>query len=447
MRIKQIICLLIIVLLTISMAACKKDTTTKPGHSNNPTQGTQPTKEDDTPDAPEKPEFVMPDAPTEGLQLMEYTAAYTTLTDVSESVGASIMGIPSTQMPSVNSATEFTTQDQLQGYISQFADVGYTDGIVATIDESGYHYSSYWSTELPGSNRYFFLANSEFSVHKLPKILQTVYDANSDSLYIMLGYYYYFYGDYEPAESHTDDIANNAKAAYHIVALNLESFDENVEHIAFVTPEPMSLCREDINVSIVPFDEKYKKYDCFDLEDGGIAISSYSFPSSKAPTENSTQFITDRDSFLALQNEYNDIVNREEDTLIFEPGLIEHTHRAGGLQNATGSDSPLMNILISSPELDPYSYVSGITFWVEPENAPKRLCGRFYDPDTQTAYIYLGYTGVSHAQYEDYSDEEPIRENAKATHVMMSIDFHKDCLDTVENIVIVLPNPATVPSN
>ena len=274
-----------------------------------------------------------------------------------------------------------------------------------------------------------------------------MYDANTDSLYVMLGYKYDFYGDYEPAERYTDDIAINAKASYHIAALNLESFAENVEHIVFVTPEAMSLCRDDINVSVVPFDEKYKSYDFFDWDDGGIDISSFSFPSSKAPAENGTKFITDKDSFLALQNEYNNIVNREEDTLIFEPGLIEHTHRSGGLQNATGSNSPLMNILISSPELDPYSYVSGITFWFEQDNAPKRLCGRFYDPDTRTAYIYLGYNSVLHTQYEEYTDEQPIQENSKATHVMMSIDFHEDCLDTVENIVIILPDPATVPAN
>ena len=447
MRIKRIICLLLIALLTISMAACGKDSPAKPNLNNTQTQGTQPSEGDDTPDAPEQPEIVMPDVPTEGLQLMEYNAAYDTLTDVSESIGNSIVGIPSTQVPTMNSVTEFTTQDQLQSFVTQFADVGYTGDIVATIDANGFKFVRYWTSELAGNNRYFFLANAEYSAHKPIKILKTMYDANTDSLYVMLGYKYDFYGDYEPAESHTDDIAINAKASYHIAALNLESFAENVEHIVFVNPEPMSLCREDINVSVVPFDEKYKSYDFFDLEDGGIAINSYSFPSSKAPTQNGTKFITSKDSFLELQNEYNDIVNREEDTLIFESGLIEHTHRAGGLQNATNSDSPLMNILISSPELDPYSYVSGITFWVEPENAPKRLCGRFYDPDTKTAYVYLGYTGVSHSQYEDYTDEQPIQENSKATHVMMSISFHEDCLDIVENIVIVLPNPTTIPSN
>ena len=447
MLLKRIICMLLIALLTISMVACEKDSPTKPNLNNNQVQTTQPTEEDDTPDVPEKPEFVMPDAPTEGLQLMEYNAAYTTLTDVSEAVGTSIVGIPSSQISTANSVTEFTTQDQLQSFVAQFADVGYTDDIVATIDANGFKFVRYWTSELVGNNRYFFLANAEYSAHKPIKILKTVYDANTDSLYVVLCYKYDFYGDYEPAERYTDDIAINAKASYHIAALNLESFAENVEHIVFVNPEPMSLCREDINVSVVPFDEKYKSYDFFDLEDGGIAINSYSFPSSKAPTQNGTKFITSKDSFLELQNEYNDIVNCEEDTLIFESGLIEHTHRAGGLQNATNSDSPLMNILISSPELDPYSYVSGITFWFEQENAPKRLCGRFYDPDTKTAYIYLGYTGVSHTQYEDYTDEQPIQENSKATHVMMSISFHEDCLDIVENIVIVLPNPTTIPSN
>ena len=447
MRLNRIICLLLVALLTICMAACGKDSPAKPNLNNNQAQSIQPTEEDDTPDAPEKPEFVMPDAPTEGLQLMEYNAAYTTLTDVSESIGNSIVGIPSSQVPTTNSVTEFTSQDQLQSFVTQFADVGYTDDIVATIDANGFKFVRYWTSELFGNNRYFFLANAEYSAHKPIKILKTMYDANTDSLYVMLGYKYDFYGDYEPAERYTDDIAINAKASYHIAALNLESFAENVEHIVFVTPEAMSLCRDDINVSVVPFDEKYKGYDFFDWDDGGIDISSYSFPSSKAPTENGTKFITGKDSFLELQNEYNNIVNREEDTLIFEPGLIEHTHRSGGLQNATGSNSPLMNILISSPELDPYSYVSGITFWFEQENAPKRLCGRFYDPDTKTAYIYLGYTGVPHTQYADYTDEQPIRENSKATHVMMSIDFHEDCLDTVENIVIILPDPETVPAN
>ena len=121
MRLNRIICLLLVALLTICMAACGKDSPAKPNLNNNQAQSIQPTEEDDTPDAPEKPEFVMPDAPTEGLQLMEYNAAYTTLTDVSESVGTSIVGIPSSQAPTANSVTEFTTQDQLQSFVTQFA--------------------------------------------------------------------------------------------------------------------------------------------------------------------------------------------------------------------------------------------------------------------------------------------------------------------------------------
>lgn len=86
MLLKRIICMLLIALLTISMVACEKDSPTKPNLNNNQVQTTQPTEEDDTPDVPEKPEFVMPDAPTEGLQLMEYNAAYTMIMSLSLSL-------------------------------------------------------------------------------------------------------------------------------------------------------------------------------------------------------------------------------------------------------------------------------------------------------------------------------------------------------------------------
>ena len=44
-------------------------------------------------------------------------------------------------------------------------------------------------------------------------------------------------------------------------------------------------------------------------------------------------------------------------------------------------------------------------------------------------------------------DKDAINKNAKGTYVLISIDFDETMMDKVQNVVIVLPDPATVPSN
>ena len=136
-----------------------------------------------------------------------------------------------------------------------------------------------------------------------------------------------------------------------------------------------------------------------------------------------------------------------------EPGLMWYKHRSGGtaIENSSSCDA-LLNILVASPELDPYSairheqprVVTGV------DNSGKEIttmCCAFYDEATQTVYIYLGYNGMPHTQYESFMDKDAINNNAKGTYVLMSIDFDETMMDKVQNVVIVLPDPATVPSN
>lgn len=199
------------------------------------------------------------------------------------------------------------------------------------------------------------------------------------------------------------------------------------------------------NISVVSYDEKYKDYEFYDYMNGGIHPNSYSFPSTKVPAKTTVEHISSKDDFIAFQDTYNDIVYREKDTLIFEPNKVKHEHRANGLSNE--SDFELLNLFISSPELDPFSSLRCEQFFIPVEGQEnKYLCGQFYDASTQTAYIHLGYNGNPHAQYERSTDGELISQNSKATYAMLSIAFHKDALNAVKNIVIVLPDPGTVPS-
>ena len=199
------------------------------------------------------------------------------------------------------------------------------------------------------------------------------------------------------------------------------------------------------NVSVVSYDEKYQGYEFYDYMNGGIHPNSYSFPSTKVPAKTTVEHISSKDDFISFQDTYNDIVYREKDTLIFEPNNVKHEHRANGLSNE--SEFELLNLFISSPELDPFSSLRCEQFFIPVEGQEnKYLCGQFYDASTQTAYIHLGYNGNPHAQYERSTDGELISQNSKATYAMLSIAFHKDALNAVKNIVIVLPDPGTVPS-
>ena len=437
---KKLFCLLLAVLMLLAMSACGGNNSDNPTDPKNPGGSNNPTN-------PTNPVVVMPPAPTEGLSMMDYSAAYHTLTDVTKKVGSAIMGIPSTKEVTTNSVTELTTQDQLDAVIADFADVGYTADIEATVSDTSTKFVNYWSSELHGNNRHFFLANKDYSAHRIPDIQKVVYDAENDALYVMLSYYSYFYGDYQPSERYTDEVANESKAAYNVVALNLEHFEETVEHIVFVTQEKVAVCREDLNVSVVSYDAKYQSLPFFDWNNKGVSASSYSFPSTKAPAANKIDLVTGKDAFLNFQNELNDIVDRSGDTVIFEGGIVEHTHRANGLQQASDSGKALLNILISSPELDPYSTLRCESFFIPVEGQEnKYLCGQFFDEATKTVYIYLGYNGQPFAQYEAWSDESKIEETSKAGYAFMSIDFHEEAYSKVENVVIVLPDPATVPA-
>ena len=279
----------------------------------------------------------------------------------------------------------------------------------------------------------------------LPKILKCVYDSNTATLYVMLDYHPRFYGDFQQNPRNAKEIANDSVTTYEIVALNLDNLNEDVEHITFVAPEKKGLCREDINVSLVAYDEKYKDLPFFNYNNNGVDPSVYNFPSTQKPAANKVELITGKDSFLAFQNQYNDIINRDEDTVIFETYVIEHTHRTIGLHNA--SENEMLNIFISSPELDPLGTLYCKPFWFEIKGQIQKVpCGQFYDESTQTVYIYLGYNGQPITTYESFIDEKPINEKSQASYAMMSIDFCDEAVNRVKNIAIVLPDPATIPA-
>lgn len=71
---KRLICLLLIMLLMFSLVACDVDDSTGTEPLDNQTQNNGGTQNNDgtSSNKPEEPELVMPDAPTEGVSMMEY---------------------------------------------------------------------------------------------------------------------------------------------------------------------------------------------------------------------------------------------------------------------------------------------------------------------------------------------------------------------------------------
>lgn len=430
---KRILCLLLAVIMVCSLAGCGNDEPTKPTvPGSNPTQGTEGTD----PEEPTEPEFVMPDAPTEGLSMMEYNAAYNTLQDITSEVTFTYTSFPSTKEITVNSITEFSKQEQADAFFNDFANLGYTGNYYQYRVEDGY--------------RNFFIANTEYSKQFPLQPQKVVHNADTDTVYVMLGYWYNPYVENQPKDYQSKDVADQSVASYSMVGFNAGKYN-NAEHIVFVSPEQRELCRQDINVSVVSYDAKYQDFKRFLHSDSSISSYSYSFPSTKVPTANKADFITSKDAFMAIQDEYNDIITREEDWVIFEPGCVLHHHRTIGLENYSKCDA-LINVLVSSPELDAYSSLRCESFWLPTgeKNADgtdkTALYSYFYDEATQTVYLYLGYNGQPHTQYEAHVDKQSINENSKATYAMVSIDFNESMMDKVQNIVIVLPDPETVPA-
>ena len=437
---KRLICLLLIMLLTLSLIACDVDDSTGTEPLDNQTQnngGTQNNNGTST-NKPEEPELVMPDAPTEDVSMMEYNPAYKTLEDITADATFTFTSFVSTSAITANSVTEFSGQGQADAFFSDFANIGDTDVYYHYTVEEGY--------------RNFFLANTEYSEHLAVVPKTAVYNTNTDTLYILLDY------NRKPlAENHgrpetTTKVAKNTVASYHIIGVKAGEHTD-AEHIVFVAPENKPLCREDINVSVVSYDAKYQELQHFEWNSNAVSAGVHSFPSTKAPTESKAMFITSEDVFMSLQQEYNDITTKDNDWIVMEPGLMWYKHRSGGtaIENSSSCDA-LLNILVASPELDPYSairheqprIVTGV------DNSGKEIttmCCAFYDEATQTVYIYLGYNGMPHTQYESFMDKDAINNNAKGTYVLMSIDFDETMMDKVQNVVIVLPDSATVPSN
>ena len=251
------------------------------------------------------------------------------------------------------------------------------------------------------------------------------------TLYILLDY------NRKPlAENHgrpetTTKVAKNTVASYHIIGIKAGEHND-AEHIVFVAPENKPLCREDINVSVVPYDAKYQELQHFEWNSNAVSAGVHSFPSTKASTESKAMFITSEDVFMTLQQEYNDITTKDNDWIVMEPGLMWYKHRSGGtaIENSSSCDA-LLNILVASPELDPYSairheqprIVTGV------DNSGKEIttmCCAFYDEATQTVYIYLGYNGMPHTQYESFMDKDAINNNAKVKPNCISVTKNRE---------------------
>ncbi len=431
---KRFICLLLIMLLTLSMAACGSDSPAGTKPDNNQTQSSNGT----TTNTPNKPELVMPDAPTEGVSMMEYNPAYKTLEDITANVTFSYTSFVSTSAITASTVNEFSAQDQADTFFNNFANIGDTSVYYHYTVEDGY--------------RNFLLANTEYSEHLAVVPELAMYNAKTDTLYILLDYNRTPLAEKHGRPETTTEVAKNTVASYHIIGVKAGEHT-NAEHIVFVAPENKPLCREDINVNIVPYDAKYQKLKHFEWNSNAVSAGVHSFPSTKVPTESKAMFITSEDVFMTLQKEYNNITTKDNDWLVMEPGLMWYKHRSGGtaIENSSSCDA-LLNILVASPELDPYfairheqpRVVTGV------DNSGKEIttmCCAFYDEATQTVYIYLGYNGMPHTQYESFMDKPTISQTSKATYVMMSIDFDETMMDKVQNVVIVLPDPATVPAN
>ena len=449
---KRILCLMLAVLMVCSLAACSPGVSPVSSPTETPddatTQPTNPTTE------PTEPVVVMPAAPTGVLEQMAYDPAYLTLQNVTEKVSSFICGLPSSTPVTVDSATEFATNDELQNFVSAIDNVGsYKDNAFNLAGDTLSVKTDWCNNTFNGTN-FFFLANKDYSAQMIPTINGVMYREDADALYVMLGYspVAYLNRDDEQknaSETYDEHIALNSVAGYFIVGLDISEYSD-IKHVVFVTPEEKAYTRTDINVSVVGFDMKYTELPFFDYKNNGVDGSVWGFPSTKSAEANGAEFITDYDKFASILSEYNDITSKDRDYLVYEPGYLNYKHRQNGLHKVA-EQGELLNVLISSPELDAYASLRMGSFWiVTGKNADgsdkKELCGTFYNAETDTVYVYLEYNGQPHAQYEHWSDKEAINENSKATYALMSIKFYNDAEHPVSNVVIVLPDPATVPA-
>ena len=450
MNTKRLICLLLIVALTFSLSACGTGSSVGSETPGNETQSTGGTNSN----TPEEPALVMPDAPTDVLEQMAYNPAYETLEDVSENVTSLICGLPSSTPVTVDSVTEFATNDELQGFISTFDNVGSYETNEFNLAGDSLSVRTDWCNETYSGTNFFFLASKDYSVQMIPVINGVMYREDADTLYVMLGYSNRAYVDLDDEqkwadETYDENIALNSVAGYYIVGLDISKVSD-VKHVVFVAPEEKAYTRADINVSIVGFDMKYTELPFFDYKNNGVDGSVWGFPSTKSAEANGVDLITDYEKFASVLSNYDDITSKDRDYLVFEPGYVNYKHRQNGLTQVA-EQGELLNVLITSPELDAYSSLRMGSFWiVTGKNADgtdkKELCSQFYDAETDTVYIYLEYNGQPHAQYEHWSDKEAINTNSKATYALMSVSFYNDAQHPVSNVVVVLPDPATVPA-
>lgn len=377
----------------------------------------------------------MPAAPTDPTAQMPYHKAYDTLTDITESVAIEFASMMSSQVPDTPSITEFTTNDEFQSLVKQYGDVGRISDIECSLDENGFKYTYYWSYELPTSpdNRYFFLASPEYNAQTVTMVDKIVYSEEQDTMYVLLKNTDFLFARLDQGgnvDGYAKKVAENSKATYQIVAMNASNFTEKVEHIVFVDPKPIPVCREDMNVSVIDFDTKYADLPLINsYGNPAVGDSIYSFPSTIKPAENKIELITSSKMMSSLLDTYNNIVNCEDDCFILEPLCVYLRHRTNGLE--LNNDNPLLHVFVSAPGIDPQCAL--------------RTGDVRYDATTKTAYIHIEYNGMPTTQYEAWSDHEAIETEAQAKYVMISAAFYKLDEYPIENVTIVLPDPTTVP--
>jgi hypothetical protein len=261
-----------------------------------------------------------------------------------------------------------------------------------------------------------------------------VYSAEQDTMYVLLkqtnnafallnmGGNPYHYGK---------EVAESSKATYQIVAMNASNFTEQVEHIVFVDPKPIPVCREDINVSVMDFNAKYAELPIINpYNDAAVGGGTYAFPSTIKPEANKIELITSGKMMSDLLDTYSDIVDREDDYLVLEPLCALLHHRTIGLEITTAH--PMLHTFVSAPGINTQCAI--------------RTGDIRYDAAAKTAYVHLEYNGMPLTQYESFLDHEAINTESQATYVMVSTTFYKLDEYPVENVIIVLPDPATVPT-
>lgn len=432
---KRILSILLVAVMLLSLVACSNQTPnpTNPSNPSNPSQGEQNQTGDQGGNTTE-PTPVLPDAPTEQASQRPYNPAYESLENITENVTIELVSFASTQVPTMNSVTMFNTNDELQGFVKQFADVGVIDKIECSLDENGFKYTYYWAQEIPAdeNNLYFFLASTEYSAQMITRVDKVVYADNQDTVYVMLKHSNFSFANLwwgEP-DDYAKEYLDNSKASYQICALNLNDIADKVEHIVFVDPKPVPVCREDMNVSVIDFDAKYAELTLINpYSNPAVGGGTYAFPSTIKPEANKAELITSSQMMSDLLDVYSNIVNREKDYLIFEPLCVRLNHRTIGLNITT--DSPILNTFVSAPGINTQCAI--------------RTGDIRYDAATKTAYIHLEYNGMPITQYESYLDHEAINTESKATYVIVSTTFYKLDEYPIENVVIVLPDPATLP--